>query len=291
MGNLTTKFAAESIAVPFPIRKRKIAEASYENKYFIINDKQFQYYFIDFHETDFNKIMPIIKKCEEIEVNNWNAQENFIDYARKCSALVYAKEGDEIVGFLLITICDFDQYLTYSIDECMVQRGFHGNHIALKLAAIISRISYLKTSKKKGVGNLVFMTATCNPRMIINLYKKKSLFCFVANTFKKSNELLRVHDLYLKRNNLKLVDDEYPFFVKNLFPGSQKVASMAVNLDEIKHLTPPGFDCVKSGDSLMFMAKVCKFSAWSIVIFMMNLMFGWRFWFNNNVGFFRWIKK
>ena len=261
-------------------------------KYFTIKKKDLNFCTVNLDKKNLNQIEIILKECEKIERENWHPQEDFNEYILKSDTLFYVEKDGKIIGFLLATLWFLDNLCVFSLDEGMVQERFQGSGISKKLTTLAMRYFWVKHSKRmKDIKKGVFLSATCNPNVIKSFYNHLFIFRFVDNCFFPSKDLLKVHDRYLEKNDLSLVDGDYPFFVENLFPGSIKKKHKIEFSKKILKYIPPGFNCLNRGDSLLFMALGRRVHGWPVLLFLMLLFFGKEIWLNKKIGLFRQIKE
>jgi len=101
--------------------------------FFIQSHKGFNYYLIDLNTAKWNRLGDIIRGCEAVEKECWNAQEDFFAYMRKCDVLSYAEKDGRIVAFDAVTTLVSGSDVVYSNDETMVLKKFRGKDLAQRL--------------------------------------------------------------------------------------------------------------------------------------------------------------
>lgn len=246
-----------------------------EPDHLIVHHQGFGYYAVCLNQVDFSSIHDIVKACERVEQDTWVAQEDFFEYIQKSDLLVYAERDGEIVGFNLISVMFHGQYCIYTIDEAMVKRGFQGFKIARTLVTVtlwwfMKKGQFLQETRK-----FCLVSTSCNPKVVNNYFKNKYLVNFFDNSFRPSSELIEVHHEYLKHYNYELVNEKYPFCLKNMFPGSnqfEKMKEIPRYAGGIKTLMPPDFDYVKRGDAWSFMVTG-NIAAFRLVLVIATLAF------------------
>ncbi|MBP7738164.1 MAG: hypothetical protein KA369_19470 [Spirochaetes bacterium] len=257
---------------------------------FIHEHKGFNYYVVDLKYADYSILEDIISECEAVESDTWKAQEDFFNYIKKSDILVYAEKNGRIVGFNLVSLLLINEYCFYTIDEAMVLRAYQGNNIARNIVTTtlwwFLRIIELDSAVKKGV----LVSISSNPRVVNNYYKNKYITNFLDNSFKPSDDLINVHRAYLVKNNFELVDRDYPFCVKNLFPGSQQLDwnnKKFQFLDEVKDLMPSDFEHTRRGDAWAFMVVTNMHLANFVIRAIALAFFGFKTLFHKKIGFLR----
>jgi hypothetical protein len=142
----------------------------------------------------------------------------------------------------------------------------------------------------KDTKHFVFLAISSNPRMINAFYKYSNLIkVFFDCTFKPSDELIEILEIYRNMHKISLVHRNYPFCFKNLFPGSNTFNTTEKKyqfLDMVKSNMPRNFDHMKRGDAFAFLVKVPKYFARAMVFILMVLSFGRNYFSRNGIGFF-----
>ncbi len=183
------------------------------------------------------------------------------------------------------------------MDEIMVRYSEQGKKLGLKLAITAFRDFNNFESGNKKFKSVSLMSITPNKK-IMNSYCKGSLLTnhkLFDSTFTPSGELKNIHKKYLNKVGYELVQDSHPFFIKNVFPGSNKVDKEKENEisfnKKVKLIIPDGFDPVTRGDSLCFMLKTNRILfSFSCFLFMQKT-FGFRFWMTKRLGIKPFYKK
>ena len=256
--------------------------------FWMIESKGINYYLVDLKKTDINTIMDIIDGCDAVESECWNAQEDFYDYIQKCDFLSYAVIGDRIIGFDAITIFHHGTICLVSNDETMVLKEFCNRNIAGNLVFATIRW-FLKKTDIKDVKHFVFMSISSNPRGVNGYYKHSYIKKLFDCSFDASDELVKVMDAYRKEYNIALVHKDYPFSLKNIFPGSNTFDPAEKRyqfLDEVKLYMPQDFDHMKRGDAFAFLVKISRISGLMLIFFLMLKSFGKKFLFCKDIGLF-----
>jgi hypothetical protein len=261
---------------------------------FLIQVKGFNYYGVDISNTDISDIEDLISACEAVENDTWKAQENFYDYFKRCDLLIYAEKGGQVVGFCLVSLLLINQYCFFTVDEAMVLRAYQCENIARSVIAT----SYLYFMKKidpgKSIKKFIYVSISANPRVVNMYYKNKYMSQTFDSSFRPTDELVNIHRAYLEKYNLNLVDNRYPFAVKNVFPGSQQLEWCNKKYqfcEPVKKMLPPDFDHKERGDAwaFMFMAKMP--AAYALFTYTALSFLGWGALFNNKMGLLRRKKR
>lgn len=256
--------------------------------FWMIEHKGINYYIVNLKKTDINTIMDVIEGCEAVESECWNAQEDFYNYIQKCDFLSYAVVNDRIIGFDVITIFHHGAICLISNDETMVLKEFCNRNIAGSLVFVTIRW-FLKATDIKDVKNFVFMSISSNPRIVNGYYKHRYIQKLFDCSFKASDELVDLMDAYCKEYKIKLVHKDYPFCLKNIFPGSNTFDPTEKRfqfLDEVKLHMPKDFDHMKRGDAFAFLVKTSRIFGCLLIFFLMFHSFGKKFFFRKHIGLF-----
>lgn len=258
------------------------------NNFFLLNHRGFNYYGIDLRKVDFEIIRDIVKGCEEVEKDCWDPQENFFDYIQKSDILAYAEKDGRIVGFNLVSLLMSDGHCIYSIDEAMVLKKCQGNNIARNVVMLTIRWFFLKTDEALTVKKIYPLSISANPKVVNNYFKNKYLTSIFDNSFRPSEKLIDLHLQYVKENNLLLVDEKYPFCVKNLFPGSNRFKENDKRYqfkDGVKKNMPDDFDHIHRGDAFSFMVRIGVGPFWFVNTLLLLIILGKKMIFNKGIGF------
>jgi GNAT superfamily N-acetyltransferase len=248
---------------------------------------------VDLKKNEQEKIKSILLGCEDVENDTWNPQEDFFEYSKKSDILVYAEKDGRIIGFGLISLLIINKYCVYTIDEVMILRKFQGKKVARALVLLALRWFLKKTSHDPNIKNLVTVSISSNPKVVNNYHKNLYVTKTFDNSFNPSEDLVKMHHSYLKKYGMHLLHEDYPFCVKNLFPGSHKFDSRDKKYQfhaGVKEKLPPGFNHTKRGDAFAFMVSGPKFLYRAISFLVELFVFGPRVWLNKKIGFFRKIK-
>jgi len=274
----------------FPGKESGVEPVSITCKdYYLLSNKGFNYYAVDLKSNELDKVNKMIRACEEVEKDSWNAQEDFIQYACKSDFLVYAEKDGSIVGFTLVTLFRSGGLCIYSLDEAMVLRKYQGKNIARNLGFLGVRIFILKYSQRERVKKVFPLSISANPRVVNNYLKNRYITSVFDNSFNPSPELTSIFDKFLRKNNYSLVDNNYPFCVENLFPGSNRFDRTDKRYQfssSVRKRLPDDFDHMVRGDAFAFMVRISMKAWWFISFMMMMLIFGKEHWFNKSVGVF-----
>jgi GNAT superfamily N-acetyltransferase len=283
------KLAQEAIARTVE-REEKIQVPITCRDNFLFEHKGFNYYVIDLKHSDFSILDEITAACEAVESDTWKAQEDFFEYIRKSDILVYAERDGRIVGFNLVSLMLINEYCFYTIDEAMVLRAFQGNNIARNIVTATLWWFLKIVNLDKAVKKCVLVSISSNPKVVNMYFKNKYITRTLDNSFYPSENLIAVHRAYLAKNNFELVNPEYPFCVKNLFPGSQQLDwSNKKNqfVDEVKKRMPKEFDHARRGDAWAFMVVPSKRMSYFAIRATVLAFFGTKALFHKKIGLLR----
>jgi hypothetical protein len=257
---------------------------------FLVHVKGFNYYGVDISNTHINELEDLISACEAVENDTWKAQENFFEYFKKCDLLIYAEKGGKVVGFCLVSLLLINQYCFFTVDEAMVLRAFQCYGIARNVIATSFLYFMKKIDPGKSIKKFIYVSISANPRVVNMYHKNKYMSQTFESSFCATDELIDIHRAYLDKYNLCLVDNRYPFAVKNVFPGSQQLEwcnNKYQFCDTVKKMLPPDFDHKDRGDAwaFMFMAKMP--AAYLLFTYTALSFIGWKAFFNKKMGLLR----
>ncbi len=261
--------------------------------YFLIHNKGFNYYGIDLSGVDIGRLEDIISACETVEKSTWTAQENFYEYFRKCNLLIYAEKDGHVVGFCLASLLLINEYCFFTNDETMVLKDYQGFNIALYIVTTAFLYFMKKLDLGKSIKKFIYVSISANPQ-VVNGYFQNIYWNKFDNSYHPSKELVGIHHAYLEKYNMSLVDHDYPFCVKNLFPGSQHLDWTKKKFqfkDEVKKLMPSEFDHKERGDAWAFMFMTNMRGAYKLFLYMAIAFIGRKTFFNERLGLFRRKKR
>lgn len=282
--NISTEAAARTIERD--VRDaRQVSITCHDN--FLIHVKGFNYYGVDISNTDINDLEDMISACEAVENDTWKAQENFFEYFKKCDLLIYAEKGGQVVGFCLVSLLLINQYCFFTVDEAMVLRAFQGDNIGRNVITTSFLYFMKKIDPGKSIKKFIYVSISANPKVVNMYHKNKYMSQTFESSFCPTDELVNIHHAYLDKYNLCLVDNRYPFAVKNVFPGSQQLEWCNTKYqfcDTVKRMLPPDFDHKDRGDAwaFMFMAKMP--AAYLLFTYTALSFIGWKAFFNKKMG-------
>ena len=254
---------------------------------FIMSHKGFNYYVLDLKRVNPQRTYDIIAGLEAVEKDTWVPQEDFWQYIGKCDFAVYAEKDNKIIGFKLVSVMYKKEFCIYTIDEAMVLRAYQGNNIARNVV-VIGLWWFMKSPGwNKNIKRVVFVSTSCNPKVVNNYFKNKYVTRILDNSFKPSQDLIDLHHEYIKNYDYELVNADYPFCLKNMFPGSNqfdKYEKVPEYLEGVKCKMPPEFDYVKRGDAWAFMVKAHKVAYYTIASATVLIYIGRKALFNERIG-------
>ncbi|MBU0994302.1 MAG: hypothetical protein KJ737_17565 [Proteobacteria bacterium] len=272
----------------------EITEGLYEinhHEFHTIKDRNgFDYYRVDIQHANLNKLQKIIQGCEAVEKACWSAQEKFYDYFKSKDLLIYVVKDEKIVAFQILSYWVIDRYILFNFDETMVIKEFRGKHLGFSLCTLSSRTLYIKFAPQKKI-KYVLLSETPNPLAMRGMYKYRFLFFNMVNTFKPNAALLMIYKKLLALKEMTLVNEDYPFVFKKMFPGSLPPHNKEVKLpDTIQKMIPPEADFYNRGDAFVFMTIFSRLSCIPGIFMAMVKFFGKSFLSNSKVGLINKIK-
>lgn len=266
-------------------RASQISITAEEN--LILSRKGFNYYAVDLLQTNKRRLQNVIAALEAVERDTWIAQEDFWQYIEKCHFAIYAEKGGQVVGFNLVSIMYKNEFCIYTVEEAMVLNAFQGNNIARNVVIIGMWWFMRKKLGGQDVKRFVFVSTSCNPKVVNNYFKNKYVSKVLDNSFDPSEKLVEVHNEYLKKYNYTLVNNDYPFCLKNMFPGSnqfEKYEKIPQYIDGVKSKLPPEFDYVQRGDAWAFMVNASIKAFYLFTVATSLTFIGGKALFNNKIG-------
>lgn len=231
-------------------------------EYLIQRHNGINFYLIELGDIDWNRIHTIVKACEEVENQCWKAQENFFDYLKKCDVLSYAEKDGRIIAFDAVSRMISNGCCVYNNEETMVLKEFRGQNIAQQSVWGTIEWHLTKSSYLDGVRDLAYTSISANP-IVVNLYYNKSMWAWIRRiadcSFKPSARLKELVREYCQRQGIALVNEEYPFCLKNVFPGSNRFDPNDPRYqfcDKVREHMPPEFEHMARGDAFAYMFRV-----------------------------------
>jgi len=247
-------------------------------EHLFLSHKGFHYYLIDLKVTDWDRIGTIIDACEKVEQECWAAQEKFSEYLKKRDVLSYVEKDGEIVAFDVVSLLRLGDACIYSNDETMVLKAFRGRNLARNLVFATSHWFFARTSRFAGLRHIVYLSISANPKVINGYFKNAYTRILFDCSFKPSADLIRIKDAYCRSFNLSTLHRDYPFCLKEVFPGSNSIDPHTTGCNFSSRVRlPTDFDHVKRGDAFAFMVKVPKTAARMVVLIIMAVSFGRHF--------------
>jgi len=254
-------------------------------KYFSYTYRGLNFYTINIKNTPADELEVILNECEAVEKLCWDAQENFHEYAKKRDILTYVVKEGKVVAFQIASYWIFKNHFIFDLDETMVMKECRGIRMALALSAVSCRTFYLKMSNMKDVNRMTFISLTPNIRLINLLDKLRFAIRFLDTSFNPSQNLLKIHNSVLERKDAVLVHEDYPFFLKGVFPGSMKTAECSYKTsDRIKKILPPGLDLDSRGDAFLFLSSFSRIGIIPVMVILLLKALGPKIIFNRNLG-------
>ncbi|HPS59019.1 MAG TPA: hypothetical protein PK514_13015 [Spirochaetota bacterium] len=249
--------------------------------------KGYRFFTIDIKNTPKKKLDAVLRECELIEKACWIAQENFFDYARKRNLLTYAVHEGKVIAFQIASYWLVDDVFIFDLDETMVMKGHRGKNLAMALSCINSRTYILRIRKIRGIRKMTFVGLTPNLRLVNLLDRIRHAIYFLDSTFNPSKKLLKIHDYLLEKKGESLVHDSYPFFLRNVFPGSLKPTDHTQKTSKrVRKMLPPGLDFNGRGDAFLFLCLFDKVRLLPVLVILSLKALGPGILFDKKLGFF-----
>ena len=260
-------------------------DIEHEPFYMITSPAGYKYYQIDIRNVEIERLQKIIDACEAVERACWDAQEPFHNYFKERDLLTYIVKDGQLIAFQLLSYWTFERYVAFGFDETMVLKEHRGYNLGFALCTVSARTLYLIFSKKKGA-KFTFLSITPNPGVMLGYFRYRYLLSIMVNTFKPSPDLMKIHDKYLEKKNHSLVHKDYPFIIKNMFPGSLSSFKTKPFPPKLKKMIPDDANFFERGDAFAFMAIFSKYTCWPGITLMMFRFFGKEYVTNKNMGIF-----
>jgi hypothetical protein len=259
--------------------------------YLIQRYKGINYYLIDLKTANWNRLSNVIHACQAVEQACWKPQENFFDYLEKCDILTYAEKDGRVIAFDVVTLLYSGPYCVYSNDETMVLKECRGMDIARKLVILTLEWFFTRTACLTSIGAkyLVFTSISANPRVVNAYFKNSWSRIFFDCSFKPSSRLISLRDEYCVKHGISLVNSNYPFCFKNLFPGSNSFDRNDPKFQfsaNVKANMPHDFDHMDRGDAFAFMLKIPMKATRFVVLLLMARCFGRAYLSTKGLGLF-----
>ncbi len=229
------------------------------------NSESYEFHSLELKKTNPDDITAIIEACKHVESRVWQASEKFEDYLEKQSALFYVKHNNEIVAFALFDVYLKDKSLVVAANECMILPQHQGQGLANIFASImVSHIRFDRRHKgeKRYYNDVIFLSLTVNFKLM-SAFKRYS-FLTLSNSFSPCHEVSEIAKEYLNKEEIALLEEDAPFFVKAAFPKSLREAPRI----NIPSFVPQSFD-LRRGDGFLYVCKInnfllLAFAAWYI---------------------------
>jgi len=266
----------------------KIVEKEIE-KYKLLKKGSYTYYAVDLTKEEFSPEHPIIKGCREVEVSIWNPREDFDVFYKKCDIISFIVYQDEIIGFTLISAWIEDIYGIAVCEEIMIRSEHHGKGLTNKLGWLSVHFLLRYYSMTGRIKQVVGLGLSVNPKTMLMLYRRKWLA--PETTFTPTDVLRKVAWHYVNHHKYTPLDEDNPFFLKGVYPGSHKTLGAMRNEDILLKYGPPGFDYKKRGDCMVAMARHYLRLGRLITNIAMLFLFGPKVFLYKNLGWKLWEPK
>ncbi len=192
-----------------------------------------------------------------------------------------------MIGFQIASYWIVDDVFIYDLDETMVMKEHRGKNLAMALSGVNCRTLILRIRKLKTVKKMTFIGVTPNLRLINLLDRIRYFIYFLDSSFNPSKKLLKIHDYLIFEKGESLVHNDYPFYLKSVFPGSLKPADHTHKTSKrIKKTLPPGLDFNGRGDAFLFLCLFDKFRIQPVMVLLLLKAMGPGVIFNKNLGLF-----
>ena len=133
-------------------------------------NRKYKFYALEIRHCPEEELTPIAAACQKVELDVWNACENFTTYLKKQSALIYAKcDNDEVVGFALFDVSIEENRLIVLANECMVLKKHQGKGLPTIFTAILTahiRRDNKKRGANRGYKAVTFISSTVNFKLM-----------------------------------------------------------------------------------------------------------------------------
>lgn len=236
-------------------------------------NSHFHFYALEVHRCPEAKLQRIAKACEQVEMDVWNACENFSTYLKKQSALLYAKQNNKIVGFALFDVTLVEKRLIVAANECMVLKKYQGFGLPTIFSAILA--SHIqKDNQMRGIERpyqaVTFLSTTVNFKLMAAFHRYDWLT--TASSFKPDTEIEQVTKEYLNKESLSPLDSTNLFFLKEAFPNAAKTKAII----KAPAFVPYGFT-PERGDAFLYVCRIEKFLLLDLISKWSRLRYGFKF--------------
>ena len=257
--------------------------------FFIQSHKGFNYYLIDLNTAEWNRLGDIIRGCEAVENDCWKAQEDFSTYLRKCDVLSYVEKNGRIVAFDAVSILNSGPHCVYNNEETMVLKAFRGRDLAQRLVIMTVEWHLTKAASIKNKDYFIFTSISANPAVVNRYFNKSWLRVLFDSSFSPSPELIALKEEYCRKYGIGLVDQSYPFCLKNMFPGSNGFDPNDPKYQFSPHVRanmPADFEHMDRGDAFAFMLMIPMKIVRLVTFILMIKCFGKEYFSSRGVGLF-----
>jgi hypothetical protein len=258
--------------------------------FFIVSHEGINYYLINLRKADWDSLWEIVSQCEYVESESWTPQEDFFDYLKRCDILCYAEYDGSLVGFVAASMFFSRRQCLYSNDETMVLKGYRNKKIALNMAILAFEWAFCSTRILRDSTHVAYTSISANPRVVNMYFKNAWMRIFFDCSFKPSLGLIAIKNEYCRRHGIELVNEDYPFCLKNLFPGSNTFRRDDPRFQfskEVRASMPPEFEHMERGDAFAFMLNAGVRTVRRVVGFLMTIYFGMDYLRSRKIGPFR----
>lgn len=236
-------------------------------------NSRYHFYAVEIHRCPEPKLQRIAKACEKVELDVWNACEDFYEYLKKQSALLYAKCDDEVVGFALFDVSVVNERLIVAANECMVLRKHQGFGLPTIFTSILTshiRKDNRLRGRERPYGAVTFLSTTVNFKLMAAFRRYDWLAA--ASSFSPDAEIEGVTKKYLEQEELSLIEPANLFFLKGAFPNAVKTKAAILP----PPFVPAGF-VPERGDAFLYVCRIEKFWLLGLIAAWSRLRFGFKF--------------
>ncbi len=245
-------------------------------QFLLISNNRYSFYLIDLKTTP--NIDLIIDACAGLEAECWGAQQDFKAYLSGRDLLIYATHKGELAAFCVGSAWRMQDYGVISPDEMMVSPSHRRRYLGRTMTALLGRVACLGLQRDPNIKRIVGICTTPSPGLIMGIHKYR--FMSRDHSFKPSPKLIEIRDHHLRRNRWQVLNQQFPFFIKGLFPGSLKTHQTAPQ----HKIFPPDFDCAKRGDALLFMGSMSTSMVMTVTALFLQIDIGHKAWRNPRLG-------
>ena len=235
--------------------------------------KNYEFHSAEIHRCTDEELKHIASACKSVEEAVWNPTSDFFEYFKKQSAVVYAKYGEQVVGFALFDLYFEGDSLVVSGSECMLLKEHQGQGLPTIMSSILAlhiRRDTRQREIKRPYTSMTFISLTVHFKLM-EAFKHYSFFS-EASTFKPDEQIIATARHYIKKEKLKPIEEGQLFFAQSAFPCAVKLAPNITRPRFVpKDFTP------QRGDAFLFITRISKFWVLSLVSRYIHFRYGFKF--------------